>query len=229
MTDNDNNNNKIEELASIAVTEEPDGLVPDPPELPGARLAARRRDLNLSLDQVSQKLKLSPRQIAAIEANDFAALAGMVTVKGFIRSYAKALEMDPDPLVKMVSDEASPSVDPVLRRPLPSSGFTGPRYATIGHHRKASSRLAGFGALIVIFLALLAFSGHRMGWLPLPLTMLVNATDKLPAATLIKTEESSAPGAATAVAAPAADQKAADNQSKNEASSSGSKSRSGAK
>lgn len=222
MTDNDNN--KVEELSTVAATDETEQLVQPPPELPGARLAARRRELNLSLDQVSLKLKLAPRQIAAIEANDFASLAGMVTVKGFIRSYAKALEMDPDPLVKMVAEEASPSVDPVLRRPLPSSGFAGPRYSTIGHQRNASRRLAGFGALIFIFLALLAFSGERMGWLSLPLNLLFNVAGKAPAEAVVKTEGPAASGVATSAAAPATDQASA-SQSRAQSSSSGSKSR----
>ena len=40
-------------------------------ELPGEKLATRRRELNLTLEQVAQTLKLSTRQIAAIEINDF--------------------------------------------------------------------------------------------------------------------------------------------------------------
>lgn len=181
---NDNDNRKTEDLPPPAVVEDTEHSISvPPPELPGGRLATRRRELNLSLDQVSQKLKLAPRQIAAIEANDFASLAGMATVKGFIRSYAKSLDMDPDPLVKMVVDESSPAVDPVLRRPLPSIGFPAPRYSSMGYHRNASRRLTAIGALIVIFLALLAFSGHRMGWLSLPFIDLITASDKVPAVT----------------------------------------------
>ena len=174
---NDNDNHNTVDLPATSIEESGDHPMPVPPELPGARLATRRRELGLTLDQVSQKLKLSTRQIAAIEANDFASLAGIATVKGFIRSYAKGLDMDPDPLVKMVAGETSPAVDPVLRRPLPSIGFPAPRYSSMGYHRDASKRLSGIGALIVIFLAMLAFSGHQMGWITLPYIDQLTASD----------------------------------------------------
>lgn len=225
MNDKDNDERKTEDLPLPDAAEDEDHPVAPPlPELPGARLAARRRELNLSLDQISQKLKLAPRQIAAIEANDFASLAGMATVKGFIRSYAKGLDMDPDPLVKMVADESSPAVDPVLRRPLPSSGFPAPRYSSMGYQRNASRRLTGIGALIVIFLALLAFSGHRMGWLSLPFIELLTASDKAPAAVVSPDATADA-----AFNVPVADQNTDSYGAKSQAAEPGNASKSGVK
>ena len=196
---NDNDNHKTVDLPATSIEEHGEHPIPVPPELPGARLATRRRELGLTLDQVSQKLKLSTRQIAAIEANDFASLAGIATVKGFIRSYAKGLDMDPDPLVKMVAGETSPAVDPVLRRPLPSSGFPAPRYSSMGYHRDASKRLSGIGALIVIFLAMLAFSGHRLGWITLPYIDLLTASDTAVDAAVVNTDDNAATALTPAV------------------------------
>ena len=223
---NDNDNHKNEDVPPAATVEEEHHRASVPPELPGARLATRRRELNLSLDQVSQKLKLSPRQIAAIEANDFASLAGMATVKGFIRSYAKGLDMDPEPLVKMVTLETSPAVDPVLRRPLPSSGFPAPRYSSMGYHRNSSRRLTGIGALIVFFLALLAFSGHRMGWITLPFINLVTASDEVPAAE-VNPDDATASSETSAVTE--SDQNSDSNAAKIQEAETGKASKSGAK
>jgi cytoskeleton protein RodZ len=138
-----------------------------PPELPGERLAARRAELRWSLEETASKLKLAPRQIAALEANDFASLPGMAIVRGFIRSYAKLLELDPAPLVEMIASEPNPAFDPmVLRRPLPSMGFPGRRYASgVRHRGNAARRMTGLAALVLIFLLMLAFAGRQMGWL----------------------------------------------------------------
>lgn len=132
-------------------------------ELPGEKLANRRRELNLTLEQVSQTLKLSTRQIAAIEVNDFAALAGITTVKGFIRSYAKLLGLDPDPLVQLVSHEVRADYDPVLRRPLPAASVTAISHASLERSRLGAN-LMRF-AMMILSLLLLALFAHDMGWL----------------------------------------------------------------
>ena len=92
-----------------------------PTALPGELLAARRNELRWTLQEVSQRLKLAPRQITALEANDFASLPGMASVRGFIRSYARLLELDPVPLLEMLSNEPNPAVDPILLRRPPHS------------------------------------------------------------------------------------------------------------
>lgn len=61
---------------------------------PGAQLASARKLKSLSVDDVASSLKLAPRQVLAIEADDFAALPGMAITRGFIRTYAKLLGMD---------------------------------------------------------------------------------------------------------------------------------------
>lgn len=138
-----------------------------PPELPGERLAARRGELRWSVEEAASKLKLAPRQIVALEANDFASLPGMAIVRGFIRSYAKLLELDPAPLVEMISNEPNPAFDPmVLRRPLPAVTFPGRRYSSgVRHRGNSARRMTGIAALVVVFLLMFAFAGRQMGWL----------------------------------------------------------------
>ena len=132
--------------------------------MPGELLAARRNELRLTVEEVSQRLKLAPRQITALEANDFASLPGMASVRGFIRSYARLLELDPALLLAMMSHEANPAVDPIiLRRPLPSRGFPGRRYAPPSGHRRGSRRLSSLALLVFVFVGALAYAAYRHG------------------------------------------------------------------
>ncbi|MET0263993.1 MAG: helix-turn-helix domain-containing protein [Duganella sp.] len=81
---------------------------------PGAQLQAQREALGLSVEQIADQLKLSTRQVRALEAGDYAALPNMAVTRGFVRAYAKVVRIDPTPLVAMIevvsptSPEASP-------------------------------------------------------------------------------------------------------------------------
>ncbi len=150
---------------------EPGAAEVAPSELPGEFLAARRQQLNLSIEDVSMRVRLAPRQVAALEANDFAALPGKAIVRGFVRSYAKLLGLDPEPLVAMLVIEPNPSIEPVgMRRPLPSSGFSNRRYASSVTHRRGAQRLAGFAAVLLVFVGALAFIAYRKEWFRMPAT-----------------------------------------------------------
>lgn len=65
----------------------------------GSQLRAAREQLGMSVDDVVSKIKLAPRQILALEADDFKALPETAFVRGFVRSYAKLLQLDPLPLL----------------------------------------------------------------------------------------------------------------------------------
>jgi cytoskeleton protein RodZ len=66
---------------------------------PGRALAAARAELKLSVADVSQQIKYGVKQIEAIEADDYAKLPGATFVRGMIRSYAKLLHINADPLL----------------------------------------------------------------------------------------------------------------------------------
>ena len=77
------------------------------PELPvgispqmGEILREKREEKNLTVEDVSNRLRLSVRQIQALEANDFATFPEPMMTRGFIRNYARFLEIDPDPLLQ---------------------------------------------------------------------------------------------------------------------------------
>ena len=147
-------------------------------QLPGALLAKRRKEFRLSVEDVSSRLKISPRQITALESDDFAQLASMSTVRGFIRSYCKLLELDPVPLIAMLASEPNPAFDGmVVRRPLPAPGLRG-RPSPPPRRRSASkwpSLL--FAAAVVSALLLIAY---RYEWFSLPSVDFAKVVDALP-------------------------------------------------
>lgn len=65
----------------------------------GHQLRAGRERLGMSIEDVVTKIKLAPRQIVALEADDFQALPETAFLRGFVRSYAKLLQMEAQPLL----------------------------------------------------------------------------------------------------------------------------------
>ncbi|MPZ42040.1 MAG: DUF4115 domain-containing protein [Betaproteobacteria bacterium] len=66
---------------------------------PGAALATAREASGLSIAQVAEQMRISPRQVEAIEADRYGELPGTVFVRGFVRNYARLLKLDPVPLL----------------------------------------------------------------------------------------------------------------------------------
>jgi cytoskeleton protein RodZ len=64
----------------------------------GATLKARRIELGHSLENVASQLKLTQRQIEAIENERFDELPGNTFVRGFVRNYARFLDLPWEPL-----------------------------------------------------------------------------------------------------------------------------------
>lgn len=68
----------------------------------GRTLAEARATRNLSVAEVAQQLKLSATQVEALEADAYDRLPGPVFVRGFVRNYARLLELDVETLVSQV-------------------------------------------------------------------------------------------------------------------------------
>ena len=60
----------------------------------GILLRAKREQKQLSLGEVSERLKLPARQIEALEHGDYNSLPEPVFVRGFLRSYGRFLDLD---------------------------------------------------------------------------------------------------------------------------------------
>lgn len=134
------------------------GNVPEPDAFvgAGAQLRAAREAAGLSLDQVAQQLKLAPRQVRALEDEDFGMLPGRTFTRGFMRNYARLLNLDPDLLVAHLPDAAhAPSLE---SPPLHSTGTTMAELPT------AQARAPSFGRWLiplVLVAAIVAAAGYE--------------------------------------------------------------------
>jgi cytoskeleton protein RodZ len=69
----------------------------------GQELAAARAARGLEVADVAQQLKFAPRQVEALEQEQFGALPGATFTRGMVRSYARLLKLDPEPLVQRIA------------------------------------------------------------------------------------------------------------------------------
>ena len=75
-----------------------------PEKKPGAILAAKRIEAGISEEQIAARLKMTLRQLHYLETDDYEALHGIAISRGFVRAYARVLQIDPEPLVARFSD-----------------------------------------------------------------------------------------------------------------------------
>jgi cytoskeleton protein RodZ len=82
----------------------------------GAQLRAAREAAGWSQETVAQQLKLAPRQVRAIEEDDYARLPGRTFVRGFVRNYARLVRLDPTAVMASLprGDGTSPLDRPSL-------------------------------------------------------------------------------------------------------------------
>lgn len=96
---------------------------------PGRTLAEARAARNLTVAEVAQQLKLSAAQVEALESDAYDRLPGPVFVRGFVRNYARLLELDAEVLVSQVelprvTSPASAAIPLSRNIPFPEQGRT---------------------------------------------------------------------------------------------------------
>lgn len=124
----------------------------------GARLAAQRQEQLMTIEQVASRLNLAPRQVLAIEEDNYGALPGMASTRGFIRAYAKLLKFDVSPLLPALELEANLMEDAIpLRRPLGPAPFAPGRSGLMLRDRTLSPVLVT-GIVLVIAAAILGYA-----------------------------------------------------------------------
>ncbi len=127
------------------LTEVASGPLPDV----GARLRLAREMRSLSVSDIAQTLKLGPRQVTALESGDWNSLPGQTFIRGFVRNYARALQIDPVPLMDLL-DEA-------LEKPADSLNVSDTRMATMPSSRPRRDHTVVFAGLLLVVLAGLAY------------------------------------------------------------------------
>jgi curved DNA-binding protein CbpA len=81
--------------AAAAAAGEPAATHPSA-EFSGASLRKAREGLGLTLAEVSQRTRIRPQQLESIEAENFDKLPERVFVRGFVMTYARELQLDPE-------------------------------------------------------------------------------------------------------------------------------------
>jgi cytoskeleton protein RodZ len=116
----------------------------------GGALRVAREGQGLSIQDIANRLRLGPKQIEALEADNFAALPEPTIVRGFIRNYAKQLKINVEPLLDAYSVMVPSTelhgliVTPSAKMKMTSQKKPKPgRYALIG-----LVALIGLGALL---------------------------------------------------------------------------------
>lgn len=133
---------------------------------PGRVLQAERLRRQLALDAIARQLRLSVSQVEALEADNYEKLPGTTFVRGFIRNYARVLDLDPEPLLARYELLHPPQNNRVLSLNAPKGEvgssttrlFPGPKRRL----RRARMRMA-VSAIAVLVLLLLA-SGMPTRW-----------------------------------------------------------------
>jgi cytoskeleton protein RodZ len=75
----------------------------------GSTLRTARTARGLSIEQVAQDTRISARFLEALESERFDSLPAPVYVRGFLRSYATYLRLDPAPLLEELNGIATPT------------------------------------------------------------------------------------------------------------------------
>ena len=120
-------------------------------ESAGARLTAARRSQGLSLSDVARQLKLSVRQVEALEHDDYPTFSGAVFVRGFLRNYAKLLQLDPEELVALAIPSAV----------APTEAFaTQEPHAAAGGSERPRRFLMGSALVILVIVAIVLLASN---------------------------------------------------------------------
>jgi len=90
-----------------------------------AALAGARQAAGLTIEEAARQLKFAPRQLEALEAGELQRLPGGTFVRGMVRSYARLLRIDPEPLLGQIAAQVpTPDAERLAhryRQPVPFS------------------------------------------------------------------------------------------------------------
>ncbi len=98
----------MSELVQETLAEESPAAESRPEVSVGLVLRQARESRQMSVADVAQLLKISYRQVDALESDNWDALPGQTFVLGFIRNYARLLHLDATPLLQQIKAAQTP-------------------------------------------------------------------------------------------------------------------------
>jgi len=108
-----------------------DGVVAE--EVPvGEQLRLAREARGLQVGDIAQTLKLGARQVEALECGDWSSLPGQTFIRGFVRNYARLVQVDSAPLMLQLTS--------VLEKPADNLAVQDARPTSMPHSGGAGSR-----------------------------------------------------------------------------------------
>ena len=159
-----------------------------PAQSPGTQLAARREALGLTLERVAEQLKISPRQILAIESDNHSSFHSQSIFRGFVRAYAKVLKMDPEALMSLLPNGAPNMAQLMPVRNSVPTPFSESRVPfKSGRNSHAMWMMIAIGTVILLIAVLM---GQKMGWLPALPKSITQKFEKTPASAPVSTPAS---------------------------------------
>lgn len=135
--------NPISEAAEAA--EAVGAAPPAATENPASLLRTTREARGLSLDDAAKVLKLQPRQVLAMEEGDFPSLGSAPHVRGFVRNYARYLDLDPERVLGLIEHRIPPQ-----HHELHGPGNTGVAMPTPGGRKPLAWALAASPLVLVV-------------------------------------------------------------------------------
>ncbi|HWB72656.1 MAG TPA: helix-turn-helix domain-containing protein [Egibacteraceae bacterium] len=125
----------------------------------GDTLRSARRQHGVSLADAAAETRVRESYLAALEEEEFEALGGDVYVKGFLRSYARYLGLDPEPLVVAYRRDFEREHEPAPLVTTPVAPMSGPRQPGV-------AIVAGLAMVVVVVLAAIGLAtGEQEGQL----------------------------------------------------------------
>ena len=118
-----------------------------PPTSFGARLQWQRERLGLSVTDVAARLRLHPNQVRALEQEALSALPEAAYVRGFVRGYARVLDLDPAPLLADLGQKLVPAAASVVDGMAQARDYSPVRAAAREH---ASRKIVMAGAVLLL-------------------------------------------------------------------------------
>ena len=125
----------------------------------GARLTAAREKERLSVGDMASRLRLHANQVRAIESENLAQLPEPAYVRGFVRSYARSLGLDPAPLIDDLNSKLAPAAASVVDGIAMARDYSPVRAAA--HERASRSLVLGLSLVALVALGALGWYATR--------------------------------------------------------------------